>query len=79
MHLLKPKPLLITLLAAGLGFNARAATYKEVGGIVVVEAEHFDSRVQAQDNDHAYKIAPYELTADEAHVKGTKALTQAFA
>src|SRR5207302_10600282 len=43
-----------------------AATYKEVGGVVVVEAEHFDSRQTAQDNDHHWAIAPDELTADEA-------------
>ncbi len=55
----------MALLIAAFG-TARAAIYKEVGGVVVVEAEHFDSRTKAEDNDHEYKIAPDELSSDEA-------------
>src|SRR2546426_7843909 len=44
MHLLKPKPLLIILVAASLSFNARADVYKESGGVVVIDAIHFDYR-----------------------------------
>jgi len=40
-----------------------AATFQEAGGRVVVEAEHFDSRTTATDNNHAYAVAPDELTA----------------
>jgi hypothetical protein len=65
MPLPKIKPILITLLAAACcTWTARAATYKEVGGIVVVEGEHFDSRAGG-DDEHAWKLAPDELTADE--------------
>src|ERR1041385_5807744 len=36
-----------------------SAVYQEVGGIVVVEAEHFDSRVADPANpDHTWKIIP---------------------
>src|SRR5262245_37143077 len=62
----KTKPTLVALLIAAFGLSARAAIYKEVGGIVVVEAEHFDTRTQAEDNDHHYALAPDELTSDEA-------------
>ena len=67
MQLLKTKPILIALFTAAFGLSAQAAAiYNEVGGIVVVEAEHFDSRTKAEDNDHEFKIAPDELSADEA-------------
>jgi len=33
-------------------FGLEAAIYKESGGIVVVEAEHFDSRTTNADNHH---------------------------
>src|SRR5262245_3220956 len=66
MQLSKTKPILIALLATAFGFGARAAIYNEVAGVVVVEAEHFDSRAQAEDNDHQYKIAPDELSEAEA-------------
>src|SRR5262245_15066899 len=66
MQTQRTKPILITLLIAAFGLSSQAATYKEVGGVVVVEAEHFDSRETAQDNDHHYAIAPDELSADEA-------------
>src|SRR5438034_11086746 len=64
MHL-RTKPLVISLLVAGLAFTGQAATYKEIGGFVVVEGEHFDSRTPATDNDHHWAIAPDELTTDE--------------
>src|SRR3954466_10219094 len=39
----------------------QAAVYQESGGIVVVEAEHFDSRVADPANpDHTWKIIPDE-------------------
>ena len=67
MQLLKTKPILIALFTAAFGLSAQAAAiYNEVGGIVVVEAEHFDSRTKAEDNDHEFKIAPDELSTDEA-------------
>src|SRR5262249_47498026 len=66
MQLQKTKPILIALLMAAFGLSARAAIYKEVGGVVVVEAEHFDSRTKATDDDHEWKIAPDELSGDEA-------------
>ncbi len=55
------------LLAAALGgwSSANAAPFREVGGIVVVEAEHFESR-QGSDDEHVWKIAPDELSAEEA-------------
>ena len=40
-----------------------AATFIETGGIVVIEAEHFDSRVTATDNTHQYVIVPDEVSA----------------
>ena len=59
--------LLLSLLGMGVSsLFSHAATYKEVGGRVVVEAEHFDSRAPAEDNDHHYAIAPDELTDAEA-------------
>lgn len=49
-----------------------AKIYNEVGGVVVVEAEHFDSRAAAEDetdNPHQYKLAPDELTPEEADAR----------
>ncbi len=67
MHFRNIKPIIISLLLGGPGlWSASAATYKEVGGVVSVEAEHFDSRTRATDDDHEWKIAPNELSADEA-------------
>src|SRR5216684_3267509 len=54
---------ILSLLIAS--WSAKAVTFKEVGGVVVVEAEHFDSRKAATDDDHHYVLAPDELTADE--------------
>ncbi|MBM3823149.1 MAG: hypothetical protein FJ404_09730 [Verrucomicrobia bacterium] len=53
------RSLLIVLLAGGFGFGIEAAVYKEVGGVVVVEAEHFDKRNNS-DDDHVWKIIPDE-------------------
>src|ERR1051326_973026 len=60
--------LLRAAICAGLmiGWKTPAGTYQEIGGIVVVEAEHFDSRQTAQDNDHHWAIAPDELSPDDA-------------
>src|SRR5688572_14057469 len=67
MQLTKTKSSLIALLTAGFSsWTAHAATYKEVGGVVCVEAEHFDSRAKAEDNDHAYVLVP-----DEGPATGT--------
>jgi hypothetical protein len=43
--------------------HASAGTYQEAGGIVVIEAEHFDSRAAATDDDHHFAIVPDELSA----------------
>lgn len=59
------KFLLLSLLGMGVsGLSSQAATYNEVGGIVVVEAEHFDSRADGDDG-HKFVIAPDELSPDD--------------
>lgn len=61
-----PRTLFVSLLiASATSFISRAATYQEVGGVVVVEAEHFDSRANSTDDDHKFVIAPDELSADD--------------
>ena len=69
MQLTKAKYPLIALLIAGFNsWTAQAATYKEVGGVVCVEAEHFDSRAKTTDegDEHAYVLVP-----DEGPATGT--------
>jgi hypothetical protein len=47
----------------------------EVGGVVVVEAEHFEDRAQAQDDDHHWAIVPDEETGaptEKANARGGK-------
>lgn len=39
---------------------SQSLVYKEVGGRVVIEAEHFDKRAKATDDDHEWKIVPDE-------------------
>lgn len=43
-----------------LAFDASPAIYKEAGGIVVVEAEHFDSRTDNASDAHHWAIIPDE-------------------
>jgi hypothetical protein len=65
MRRLTPHTLWIPFL---LSFNLTSqagAPFLETNGRVVVEAEHFDSRKPATDDDHVWKIAPDELSADE--------------
>lgn len=40
--------------------GVRGATYQEVGGVVVVEAEHFDNRTTEDGGTHHYVIVPDE-------------------
>ena len=42
-----------------LTFITNAAIYKEVGGVVVIEAEHFDARTTNSDG-HRWQIMPAE-------------------
>jgi len=67
MYPQRTKLILIGLVAAAIGgwSSANATPFREVGGIVVVEAEHFESR-RGSDDEHAWKIAPDELSGDEA-------------
>ncbi|MBI2946711.1 MAG: hypothetical protein HYY23_03635 [Verrucomicrobia bacterium] len=59
MQSLSFKSLLIPLLASGFGaWSPQAAIYNEVGGRVVVEAEHYDSLKSAQDDDHKWVVVP---------------------
>lgn len=51
-------PLVLSLIVAG--WNAPGAIYKEVGGIVVVEAEHFDKRTVNATDSHVWHIVPDE-------------------
>src|SRR5687767_7394021 len=44
-----------------LALNASAAIYRESGGVVVVEAEHFDVRTENTDNGHRWAIIPDEI------------------
>jgi len=51
--------LLVSMLASGFTvWSAQAAIYNEVGGLVVVEAEHFDRRVDSPTKK--YLIVPDE-------------------
>src|ERR1044071_4706898 len=50
------KSLSVLLALATSAFGLRAAIYKETGGIVVVEAEHFDSRTTNADNHHWHVV-----------------------
>ena len=45
---MKSIPVSAFLFSAAL-VSAQAATYKEAGGVVVIEAEHFDARTQNTD------------------------------
>lgn len=54
------KSLLIPVFAFGFSFwSIQAAIYNEVGGRVVVEAEHFDKRAESPDG-HKYVVVPDE-------------------
>src|SRR5262245_51991158 len=55
------KPLLISLIAGlvSLALNLNAAVYKETNGVVVIEAEHFDSRTTNTDGHH-WAVIPDE-------------------
>ncbi|MCI0540466.1 MAG: hypothetical protein L0Z50_35125 [Verrucomicrobiales bacterium] len=69
MQLTNPKSrLMVLLLVAASSWAAPAAVYKEVNGVVCVEAEHFDSRAKTTDegDDHAYVLVP-----DEGPATGT--------
>ena len=52
------KLLIVSLVC--LSSNAKAAIYKETGGIVVVEAEHFDQRTTNDSDQHHCAIMPDE-------------------
>lgn len=70
------KSLLIPLLAWGFSvWSPQAAIYNEVGGHVVVEAEHYDSLKAAQDDDHKWVVAPDAPAVREiANARGGKYL-----
>ena len=58
---IKPITALLALLGAGSGYWAGAAIYQESGGIVAVEAEHFDNRVaDPADATHTWRVIPDE-------------------
>jgi len=53
------KFLVVSTLSLGLGAIAgKAATYLEIGGQVVVEAEHFDTRTVDPADNHHWHIVP---------------------
>jgi len=55
--------LFVTLLSLGLSGPSNQAApkiYREVGGVVVVEAENFDSRKASEDDDHKWVVVPDE-------------------
>src|SRR3569832_161870 len=58
---IKSMTALLALLGAGSGYRAGAAIYQESGGVVVVEAEHYDSRVaDPADATHTWRVIPDE-------------------
>src|SRR5262245_13820837 len=48
-----------------LCWSSRAAIYKESGGMVVIEAEHFDKRTTNADDGHHWHIVPDDDGKDE--------------
>lgn len=71
------KPILLaTLLAVSVASaTTRSAPFVEVGGVVVGEAEHFESRLPAQDDDHVWKVVPDEepgTPSEKANARGGK-------
>jgi len=55
-------------------WSIQAATYNEVGGVVVVESDHFDKRKDSEDDDHKWVIVPTEAagTVDYLNARGGK-------
>lgn len=59
MRIILSPHLTVPIIALGLsGLASKAAIYKESGGIVVIEAEHFDSRKADATDDHHWHIVP---------------------
>lgn len=59
MRIILSPLLTVPIIALGLsGLASKAAIYKESGGIVVIEAEHFDSRKADATDDHHWHIVP---------------------
>src|SRR5438093_3361861 len=66
MRKICPKAVVLSLLA--FCWNNHAAVYQEVNGYICVEAEHFDSRTAATDDDPtAGPIHEWKLVPDEAN------------
>src|SRR2546426_5480772 len=52
------KAVVVYLLMAG--WASQAVTFKEAGGVVVIEATHFDSRFDQTGGNHKWTIVPDE-------------------
>lgn len=66
MHTYATTSLLCGLLAFSVStFVGQSAVYKEVGGIVVIEAENADKLKKAEDDDHAWTLIPDQPPARE--------------